>query len=296
MVTARNHLRDMTVQSIRRRAGTNAPASVADETKSAGQSLARPAVPAVVHTISIVSYLNERASEAATLAEISSDLGISKSHTHSILKTLSHFDWVLFDARRKTYQLQAGLLSYITSLLNYPILEHVRTTLSEFVKQADMPCVLTQPLPDRSFVVVDTFRSRQFMQIFYPIGYRFPGTASAQMRALYAWQDRKTIDEWLQDWRAVRHTEHTVIDKEGVLKEILDTRKRGYARSLSEFAPGMTGLARPIFDRDGKVSYILSVSYLGSDDEVDERKLAELMRAATAEIHRLTLARVPPDY
>lgn len=267
-----------------------------DTGKAVTPVLARPSVPAVVHTIAIIEYLNKRGWEAATLAEISSTLNISKSHTHSILKTLAQHDWVFFDNRRKAYKLEPGLLSYITTLLNYPILEHVRATLSEFVRQSDMPCMLTQPLTDRSFVVVDTFRSRQFMQVFYPTGYRFPETASAQMRALYAWQNQKTINEWLQTWRAIQHTENTVIDKDSVLQEILATRKRGYARSQGEFSPGLTGLARPIFDREGKVSYILTVSFIAADDEVDEEKVTGLMRAATAEIHRLTLASVPPDY
>ncbi len=256
----------------------------------------RGTVPALVHAISIISYLNDRAPEPATLAEIAGELKISKSHTHSILKTLTYFDWLQFDSRLKTYALQSGVLSDVSSLLNYPSLDIIRTALSELVAKIGVPCILTQPLADRSFVVIDTFRSKQFMQMFYPVGHRFPESATAQMRALLAWQAPELIDEWLTGWRPTRHTEWTLTDKAAVRREIEETRKRGYARSVREFAQSMTGLALPLFDRDGKVGYVISIAYLTSDASIEEETLVREMRDAVAEIHRATLARVPPGF
>jgi DNA-binding IclR family transcriptional regulator len=252
-------------------------------------------VPALAHSLSIISYLNSRAPEPATLAEISTRLKISKSHCHAILRTLAHFDWVEFDPRLKTYTLQSGALSDISSLLASPMLESIRASLTKLVERVGVPCILSKALPDRSFVVIDTFRSRHFMQIFYPVGHRFPENACAQMRAQYAWQPAEAIDERMRHWTGVRYTERTLVDRDAVRAEIAAARARGYARSFCEFSEGMLALALPIFDRNGKVAYVFSCSYLAADKSFDEPFIAAEMRKAMSEIHRATLAQPPLD-
>lgn len=252
-------------------------------------------VPALAHSLSIISYLNSRAPEPATLAEISTKLKISKSHCHSILKTLAYFDWVEFDSRLKTYTLQSGALSDVSSLLASPMLESIRATLGKLVQRVEVPCVLSKPLADRSFVVIDTFRSRHFMQVFYPVGHRFPENACAQMRAQYAWLPAEQIAERMKCWKGVRYTAHTLVERNEVQAEIAATRARGYARSVCEFSEGMVGLALPIFDRGGRVAYVFSCSYLATDKSFDEAFIAAEMRKAMNEIHRATLAQPPAE-
>src|SRR5262249_22615963 len=74
-------------------------------------------VPALAHAIAIINFLNERGSQGATLAELSSSLRITKSHCRAILLTLVHVGWVKFDERAKAYQLYSGLLASGSSLL-----------------------------------------------------------------------------------------------------------------------------------------------------------------------------------
>lgn len=251
-------------------------------------------VPALANSLLVVSFLNSRAPEAQTLADISRALGITKSHCHSILRTLVYFDWVGFDDRRKTYTLQTSALSDLSSLLNSPELDTIRTGLTEFVEEIDVPCVLAQPLPDRSFVVIDTFRSRSFLQVYYPAGHRFPSDAVAHLRVMLAWGDPAETEAYLQRWRPHRYTSRTMTNVQDVIAEVERTRERGYAISSGEFTDGMSAIALPIFDRGGNVAYIASVSFLFSDDSFDQKRIAEGLAKAVSRIHVLTRASVAP--
>lgn len=250
-------------------------------------------VPALANSLLVVSFLNSRAPEAQSLADISRALGVTKSHCHSILRTLVYFDWVSFDDRRKTYALQPSALSDVSSLLNSPALETIRTVLAALVEEIDVPCVLAQPLADRSFVVIDTFRSRSFLQVYYPAGHRFPSDAVAHMRVMLAWGDPAESEAYLQRWRPHRYTSRTVTDLGEIVAEAERTREQGYAVSSGEFTDGMTAIAAPIFDRGGLVAYIASFSFLSSDVMFNELRIAESLREALARIHRITLAAPP---
>ncbi|MET3577147.1 DNA-binding IclR family transcriptional regulator [Mesorhizobium robiniae] len=55
----------------------------------------------------------------------------------------------------KTYRLHSGLLSTASSVLNSPVLDAVRRGLSALVQRIDIPCLLTQPMDDDTFIVID---------------------------------------------------------------------------------------------------------------------------------------------
>jgi DNA-binding IclR family transcriptional regulator len=253
-------------------------------------------VPALENGIAIIAYLNRKAPRAAGLAEISSTIGISKSHCHSLLKTLTHFDWLSFDEDTKTYRLQSGIISDASSLLNSPIINVIRPLLAELVQRLELPCVLSEPMSDDSFVVVDRINAHHIMEVSFPMGHRFSRNAAAQMRAYLAWQNPERIDRWMQDWHPVAYTESTVMDAAALRAEIGATRRRGYARSVGEFTEGLMALALPIFDRSGQVAYVFNISSLVNTLLPREQDVAREMQRTAAHIHRALAARVPPDF
>jgi DNA-binding IclR family transcriptional regulator len=253
-------------------------------------------VPALENGIAIIAYLNRKAPRAAGLAEISSTIGISKSHCHSLLKTLTHFDWLSFDEETKSYRLQSGIISDASSLLNSPIINVIRPPLLELVQRLELPCVLSEPLSDDSFVVIDRINAHHIMEVSFPVGHRFSRNAAAQMRAYLAWQNPERVDLWMQDWSPVAYTDSTVTDAASLRAEIGATRRRGYARSVGEFTEGLMALALPIFDRTGQVAYIFNISSLVNTLMPREEHVAREMQRTAAQIHRALAARVPLDF
>lgn len=253
-------------------------------------------VPALENGIAIISFINRKAPRAASLAEISTTLGISRSHCHSLLKTLTHFEWLSFDEETKMYRLQAGILSDASSLLNSPAINVIRQQLAELVERIALPCVLSEPLSDDLFVVIDRFNAHHIMEVSFPVGHRFPRNAAAQMRAYLAWQTPERIDRWMQDWQPVAYTESSLMDLQQLRAEIGATRRRGYARSVGEFTEGLMALALPIFDRGGRVIYLFNVSSLVGTLLPREEEVVREMHRTVGQIHRAIAANVPPDF
>lgn len=253
-------------------------------------------VPALENAIALVEVLNQNAPNEMTLSELTHELGISKSHCHSILKTLTYFGWLKFNERMKSYVLHSGILSSAHSLLNSPVLSVIRTNLTALTERVGIPLVLTQPLADDSFVVIDKFNSRQSLEISFPVGHRFPRDACAQMRAFLAWQPQERIADWMSRWEPVRYTAKTLLDPQAIVREVEASRARGYAVSIGEFTDGIMAIALPLFNRDGDVAFVFNCSLMIQDLLKQERDIACEMIETAAEIHRAILGRPPQDY
>ncbi|CAN7635035.1 IclR family transcriptional regulator [Brucella pseudogrignonensis] len=250
-------------------------------------------VPALENSISILQYLNETAPHEASLAEIVAALGISKTHCHSILKTLVHFEWLRYDQRSRTYRLHSGIFTSASSLLNSPVMDTIRRHLTALVHKVDIPCLLTQPMNDDTYIVIDKFNGPTSMEISFPVGHRFPRDACAQMRAYLAWQSPDNVDTWFQNWQPTRYTAHSLLSEKDIRASIEATRRQGYAVSKGEFTDGIMAIALPIFDRDGKVTYVFNCSFMIDRFLPLETSVAKEMLVALRVIHRETLARPP---
>ncbi len=263
-------------------------------------SVAAPAAPGIVpaleNGIAIVDYVNGCAPSMPSLVEVSAALGISRSHCHALLKTLVYFGWLRFDEPTKSYGLDGGLLGAASSLLNMPELDAIRPILGELAAAVDLPIVLTEPVADGGFVVVERVNGAPPLQISYPIGHRFPHDAAAQMRAYLAWQQPGQIRSALARHLPRRFTEVTVVDRRGVLAELEATRHRGYARSVGEVTDGVMALALPIFDRTGRVIFIVHALSLVDDLMAREVHVAATMVAAVAQIHERIGGNVPSGF
>jgi DNA-binding IclR family transcriptional regulator len=253
-------------------------------------------VPALENAIAIIHRLNAHGQQDLTLAELSTQLGISKSHCHSLCKTLVHFDWLQFDERTKTYRLAPGILSSVSSLFIVPVLDTARTLLRRMVDKTEAPCVLSQPQSDGSFVLIEKFNGSRSMEVSFPVGHRYPRDAAAHMRAYLAWQAPERLRAWFKEGRPARYTETTLVTLKDIKAELDATRRRGYARSEGEFTRGLMAIALPIFDREGNVAYIFNSSDLIASLLPRESKVATEMIRAAAAIHKTTLGRPPAKW
>lgn len=253
-------------------------------------------VPALENAIAILDYVNRTPPHISTLAEISSTLGISKSHCHNILKTLVHFGWMKFDTRAKTYELSSGIIAVASSMHGAPVLERIRAELTRLVLRIGVPAVLVEPLPDDTFVVVEKFNLPNAMEVSFPIGHHFPRDSTANSRAFLAWQSSERIDAWMAQWTPVRYTAATRLNAAEVREEIEATRRRGYARSMGEFTEGLMALGMPIFNPHGEVMYVFTVSGLLDNMAPREEVIASELVQAAVNINKAVLGRMPADF
>ena len=253
-------------------------------------------VPALENAIAIIEMLNRIAPQPASLAELSSELGISRSHCHSILKTLTAYSWLRFDDRAKDYQLDMGILPSISSVFRSGLLDALRAALDVLGQRLQLPLVLSRPQRDEGFILVDKFNVAHLMEVSFPIGHRYPRDAVAQMRAFLAWQAPDYLEAWFAGGQPQRYTRRTVFEEQAVRAELEHTRLRGYARSDEEFAEGLLAIALPVFDHEGKVAFVINCTSAKELWQRREEDVAREMMAAIARVHFQTGARLPDPF
>lgn len=253
-------------------------------------------VPAVDKAVRALALINASGKDLS-LATIADETQITKSHCYSILRTLVHHGWLSFDANRKTYSLNAGILRDLSQILHgsTPV-SLIRPMIDKFSVRTGVSCILSEPLDRIGFVVVAKASARGQLEISYPIGHHFPRDASAQMKAYLAWSDEKAIEHWFLGWRPTRYSASTPTTLDEIRKELLATRLRGYSRSIGEFTDGLTALALPIFNSAGKVAYILNSMGISTAMAPIERQVAEQMITTISEIHELIGSNAPASF
>ena len=231
--------------------------------------------------MAIVRYVNRAQAGGAGLNDIANDLGVTKSHCHNILKTLTNEGWLTYDGTRRLYLPAPRLLADVSSLIGRRSPSAlIHDELVKLSRATGTPCVLTRVERDGSFVAIDKAEEAAELIVSVPIGHRFPPDAPAQMRVCLAWMAEDLRKQEMARWRPRAYTKTTIVRKKAAWAEIEATRRRGYSISRAEFSPGVMTLAVPIFDTFGEVQMVLQCPGLIDKVARDEVKLAtEILRA-----------------
>ena len=254
-------------------------------------------VPAVAKTIAIVKMLNDRGAEGASLPELSEQLGITRSHCFSILRTMMAYGWVEYGAKARLYTLSSGIAADSASaLVSTAHLGTIRPYVTALSTETGFPCNLCEIITDGSFLVVCAANNLDPFVYGVPVGYRFPAASPHHLKASLAWLRPEQQALALDTWAPVRFTSHTITDRTALATELRITRQRGYARSLGEFVEGFRTIALPIFNRDGSPFLVLSA--FGREEQVAPREseIATALIAKVEEIHLAIDGRLPVDF
>jgi DNA-binding IclR family transcriptional regulator len=254
-------------------------------------------VPAVVKTIAIVKMLNDRGAEGASLPELSEQLGITRSHCFSILRTMMAYGWVEYGAKARLYTLSSGIAADSSSaLVSTAHLGTIRPYVTALSAATGFPCNLCEVIADGSFLVVCVANNFDPFVYGVPIGYRFPAASPHHLKAALAWLRPEQQAAALEAWVPVRFTSHTITERAALAGELRITRQRGYARSLGEFVEGFRTIALPVFNRDGNAFLVLSA--FGREEQIAPREaeIATALVAKVEEIHLAIDARLPVDF
>jgi DNA-binding IclR family transcriptional regulator len=113
------------------------------------------------------------------------------------------------------------------------------------------------------------------MRIFTTIGARNPAHTTGVGKAMMAYLDENELNNILSG-TLVRLTPKTISDKNQLKLELSQIRHRGFAFDIEENNLGLTCVAAPIFDHNGKALYGISVS--GPTMRMNSNKLTKASR------------------
>lgn len=125
----------------------------------------------------------------------------------------------------------------------------------------------------------EPFLSRQFET-------RIPPHCTSLGKALLAFLEKDELNAYLEQAALFPYTPNTIVNKDQLLKELDETRLRGYSLNRGEHLLGRAGLGAPIFGREKRlVGSICLVCAAGQDGE-NITKYAEDVKATALEISR----------
>jgi IclR family transcriptional regulator, acetate operon repressor len=244
----------------------------------------------IARSLSVLRVLRD-AEEDVGVTEIARALGLNASTTHRILRALVAAGYVAQNAHSERYRLgrEAFLLGHAARRTlgleaAMPVLERLAEETGESVN-----LVIRD---GKAGLVVLRAESRQPLRFTQNVGTQIP---------LYCTSSGKTLLAFADDYRAevarlrdIRQlTPATLTSPEELLRDLEETRERGYSVNRAEHIPGVWGVAAPVLDADGRAIAVLAVQ--GPEIRITEDRVAALA-ALVIETARAVRAAIPVGY
>lgn len=227
-------------------------------------------------------------SDSPTLGvtEIAQALGLSKAVVYRVLSACRAKDFV--EIEEETHRYRLGVTSMNLGLAYLGRLE-VRSTAHEAMRRIVKATNETATLSVRigwSRVYVDQVVPNRDVKMMVQLGRPFPLHTGASSKALLAFLPAAEREEYLQEHELVRLTPLTITDPAALRRELDAIRIKGYAVSLGERDASAGSVAAPVFDREGGLAAVISVSGPVERFRAESEQAASVLLAATQDVSR----------
>lgn len=232
----------------------------------------------------IIFELLERYPGGLTNKEISSILEFAPSSTLALLQTMTEYGYLSVDEQKRYYL--GGRLIALGSLVSSRMDIHKITTpyLKELMRTVDETCFVGV-LSDKEVMYVAKENCERTITTNAYIGSRKPVYCTGLGKAFLAFLPKEESERLLEGMDLVPFTEHTITDRETLLKQIEEFRVQGYVIDDQEIEEGLWCMAVPIYGADRHMEAALSVS--GLKKRMLEKK-GTLISEMTRMAHRIS--------
>jgi len=243
-------------------------------------------IQSVDRALQILSLFSNRC-PVLGVTEISRLVGLSKGTVHGLIRTLLAQGFLQQDAPTRKYRL--GLKIYELGIVLAGTLEinqKAAGQVNQLVKTTQLISRVAIWDGD-SMVITSTVYPRPVAVIPHQFGPRVHAYCSAVGKAVLAFLAEDQLQEYLRRTHLVAFTPGTVTDRDALVADLQEVRRRGYAIDKEEAVHGTGCIGAPVFQHDGHVAGSISLS--GSVQRVlgdkMEQYVKELLQTA-AEVSR----------
>ncbi len=198
--------------------------------------------------------------EGIGLAELSKRVGLHNSTTFHLVKTMVRLGYVsqLADSRkyrigRRMFTLAAGALDEIELVsVATPVLEKLTSATGEYshfaIRSGEQIVVVAKTAGTGIFQMVDR------------TGAVRPAHATALGKVLLSSLTPSQLERYLETCELRQFTAKTIVEKEALLRELEEVRRKGLAFDDGEFDPEARCVAVPVRDFTGRVAGAIGMS------------------------------------
>ena len=178
-----------------------------------------------------------------------------KSSLLPLLRTLSARGY-LEQGRAGTYRLGPRALELaVRAPGRRDLVEAARPALDALRRRTGESTFLTTLDADQAAVVfIDVLESEQLIRYTVNVGQRSPLHATANGKAILAFLPAAERDAILRTLPLKYYTDRTLTTLPALRAALDETRASGVSLSIDEVVKGASGVAAPVYDRDGRVA------------------------------------------
>jgi DNA-binding IclR family transcriptional regulator len=241
---------------MKKPAGTKTPPPQEQKHES---GKARGGVQSIARAFAIAEEI-ARNREGIGLAELSKRVGLHNSTTFHLVKTMVQLGYVsqLADSRkyrigRRMFTLAAGAMDEIELVsVATPVLEKLTRETGEYshfaIRSGEQIVVVAKTAGTGIFQMVDR------------TGAVRPAHATALGKVLLAALSPSQLERYLETCELRKFTAKTIVEKDALLREIEEVRRKGLAFDDGEFDPEARCVAVPVRDFTGRVAGAIGMS------------------------------------
>ena len=236
----------------------------------------------VINAVAVLRRLTATG-EPERAIELARALKINPSTCFNILRTLVSEGLLTFDTGSKSYAIGPDMVSLVSrSLLVGQGLDAARPLIQQLAEQFGATATLWRRHGADRLVLVDVQYSPGGVRVHMPIGQRLPillaslGEASAPHLGLSKEEIRKAFKD-------LRWGQPPTF--EAYWREVKTAAQRGWALDDGQYSQGVTSVAAPIVDHDGRLIYVLASATLrGQDDAAGLEAVGEATAAMARQL------------
>jgi DNA-binding IclR family transcriptional regulator len=256
-------------------------------------------VKSAARTLELLELLAARRNRPARLRELSEAMNAPRSSIYALIRTMVDRGWVRTDATGTFYSIGIRALLAGTTYLDVdPFLRIVQPLINDLSSQLD-ETIHYGRLQDADIVYLATRESSQYIRPFSRVGRRLPAFSTALGKSLLA----ERIDDDGEDGLAAHLpaslkplTPHTIVDHDTLVRELEQTRTRGYAIDREENFVGVVCFAFALRFADASSDAISCSVPIERLQEGREAEIVDALRKTKHAIERMSPAGAYPDY
>lgn len=191
--------------------------------------------------------------------EIARQINMSASTVGRLLASLNTLDLLSQDPSSRLYRLGPKVMAYsMVYTVSLDIRASARPMLEELYRLTN-ETVSLYVLAGGQRICADCIESSERLRVVVHAGEHMPLHAGSSGKALLAFMPSEDIDRILSK-PLEKMTPRTITEKESLLRELAEIRKKGFATSHGERFEEVIGVAAPVFDSTGAVVAALNIA------------------------------------
>jgi len=219
-----------------------------------------------------------------TVSEIGDKLGLARSSTHGLVRTLHSRGYLMEDGARR-YHLGARLIQLGLNVADrLELRTGARGPLERLVAATHDTALLVVPEAGELLYVDKVLSDARDVRTDPRVASRRPLHCSSLGKALLAALDDESVLSVVDAVGLVRVTEYSIADRDELLADLARTRRQGYAVDRQEALLGVWCVGAPIRDHTGRSIAAISLSTI--KEFFDPEAAGPQVAAAAVEISR----------